>query len=145
MSGVVFADIGSSPGNKPSEGERKHVHYLDVFVAQGSSSDLNPEILPCGLDSWNMYEEFYLVRIIQGISIYVLKNQENIFLSFLPTIFRNQNIWNLIYGTNEAFHRNETHRRGEQMCGCPGGREGSGMDWESGANRCKLLHLEVDK
>ena len=51
-------------------------------------------------------------------------------------------IWNLIYGTNEPFHRRETHVLGEQIYGCQGGREGSGMDWESGVNRCKLLHLD---
>ena len=47
-------------------------------------------------------------------------------------------IWNLIYGTNESFHRKETHGLGEQTCGCQGGGEGSGMDWEFGVNRCKL-------
>ena len=47
----------------------------------------------------------------------------------------------LKYGTNESFHRKETHGRGEQTSGCQGG-VGSGMDWESGVNRCKLLHLE---
>ena len=31
---------------------------------------------------------------------------------------------------------------GEQTCGCQRGSEGSGMDWESGVNGCKLLHLE---
>ena len=30
-------------------------------------------------------------------------------------------IWNLIYGTNEPFHRKETHRLGEQTCSCQGG------------------------
>ena len=49
-------------------------------------------------------------------------------------------IWNLIYGTNETFHRKETHGLGEQTCGFQGG--GSGIDWEFGVNRCKLLHLE---
>ena len=51
-------------------------------------------------------------------------------------------IWNLIYGTNEPFHRKETHGFGEKTCGCQGGRGGSGMDWELGVNRCKLLPLE---
>ena len=37
-------------------------------------------------------------------------------------------IWNLIYSTNETFHRKETHGLGEQTCGCQGGQEGSGMD-----------------
>ena len=27
-------------------------------------------------------------------------------------------IWNLIYGTNEPFHRTENHGLGEQTCGC---------------------------
>ena len=27
-------------------------------------------------------------------------------------------IRNLIYGTNEPFHRNENHGHGEQTCGC---------------------------
>ena len=51
-------------------------------------------------------------------------------------------IWNLIYSTNELFHRNENHGHGEQSCGCQGGGRGSGMDWEYGVNRCKLLPLE---
>ena len=51
-------------------------------------------------------------------------------------------IYNLIYGTNEPFHRKETHRLEEQTCGCQVGEERSGMDRESGVNRCKLLHLE---
>ena len=49
-------------------------------------------------------------------------------------------IWNLIYGTNGPIYRKEIHGRGEQTCGCQGG--GSGMDWESGVSRCKLLYLE---
>ena len=51
-------------------------------------------------------------------------------------------IWNLIYSANEPFRRKETHGLGEQACGCPGGEGGSGMDWGSGVNRCKLWHLE---
>ena len=42
---------------------------------------------------------------------------------------------NLLYSTNETFHRKEIHGLGEQTCGCQGG--GSGMDWESGVNTCK--------
>ena len=41
--------------------------------------------------------------------------------------------------------RKETHGLEEQTCGCQGRRGGSGMDWESGVNRCKLLPLEWDK
>ena len=51
-------------------------------------------------------------------------------------------VWNLIYGTNELFHGKETHGLEEKTCGCQGGGRGSGIDWESGVNRCKLLPLE---
>ena len=51
-------------------------------------------------------------------------------------------IWNLINGTNEPFHRKETHELGEQTCGCQGAGGGSGMEWGSGVNRCKLSALE---
>ena len=51
-------------------------------------------------------------------------------------------IWYLIYSTNEPFPRKETHGLGEQTCGCQVGGRGSGMDWEFGVNRCKLLPLE---
>ena len=51
-------------------------------------------------------------------------------------------IWNLIYGTDKPFHRQVTHGLGEQICGGQGRGGGSGMDWEFGVNRCKLLHLE---
>ena len=51
-------------------------------------------------------------------------------------------IWNLIYGTNEYIHRKETHGLGEQTWGCQGGGRGSGMGWEFGVNRCKLLSLK---
>ena len=51
-------------------------------------------------------------------------------------------IWNLIYGTNEYFHRKETHGLGEQTHGCRGGEGGRGMDWKFGVRLCKLLHLE---
>ena len=51
-------------------------------------------------------------------------------------------IWKLKYSKNEPFHRKETHGLGEQICGCQGGGRGSGMDWESGVNSCRLLPLE---
>ena len=51
-------------------------------------------------------------------------------------------IWNLIYSTNETFHRKENHGHGEQICDCQGGGEGNGTDWELGVNRCRLLPLE---
>ena len=50
-------------------------------------------------------------------------------------------IWNLINGTNEPFHRKETHGHGGQTCGCKagGGVGESGIDLEFGlidANYC---------
>ena len=36
----------------------------------------------------------------------------------------------------------ENHGHREETCGCQGGGEGSGMDWELGVNRCKLLPWE---
>ena len=43
-------------------------------------------------------------------------------------------IWNLIFGTNETFHRKENHGHGENTRGCQRGEGGSGMDWEFGVN-----------
>ena len=51
-------------------------------------------------------------------------------------------IWNLIYGTDEPFHRKEIHGLGKQTCGCQGEWGRSGRNWEFGVNRCKLLLLE---
>ena len=36
----------------------------------------------------------------------------------------------------------KTHGLGKQTCGCQGGGGGTGMDWDFGVGRCKLLHLE---
>ena len=49
--------------------------------------------------------------------------------------------WNLKYGTNEPIHRAEIDSHREQTYGCQGRGE-SGMNWEFGVSRCKLLHLE---
>ena len=38
-------------------------------------------------------------------------------------------------------HR-QTHRQREQTCSPQGQQGGSGMDWDLGVSRCKLLHLE---
>ena len=35
-----------------------------------------------------------------------------------------------------------SHGHREQTCVCQGGGGGSGVDWEFGVSRCKLLHLE---
>ena len=51
-------------------------------------------------------------------------------------------MWNLTYVTNETFDRIEKNGLGEQTCGCHREGGGSGMDWESRVNKCKLLHLE---
>jgi len=48
-------------------------------------------------------------------------------------------IWNLIYSTNEPFHRKENHGLGEQACGCQGGGERVGWTGNLGlidANYC---------
>ena len=51
-------------------------------------------------------------------------------------------IWNVIYGTNEPFHRKETHDMENILMIAQGRGGGSGMDWEFGINRCKLLLLK---
>ena len=51
-------------------------------------------------------------------------------------------IWNLIYGTDEPFHRKENDGLGEQTCGCQGEGGGRGMDGVLGVHRCRLLPLE---
>ena len=43
---------------------------------------------------------------------------------------------------NLSTEKKETLGCGEQTCGCQGERGGSGVDWEFGVSRCKLLHLE---
>ena len=40
------------------------------------------------------------------------------------------------------FTKKQTHGFGEQTYVCQRGGGGTGMDWESGVNSCKLLHLE---
>ena len=39
---------------------------------------------------------------------------------------------------NLSTKQKQTHRYGEQTCGCQGGR----MDWEFGISRYKLLYIE---
>ena len=43
---------------------------------------------------------------------------------------------------NLSTEKKQTHGRGEQICGCQGGRGASGMEWNLGVSICKLLHLE---
>ena len=44
---------------------------------------------------------------------------------------------------NLSTKQKQTHRHGEQTCGCQGGRgAGGGMEWEFGISRCKLLYIE---
>ena len=42
---------------------------------------------------------------------------------------------------NLSTKQKQTRRHREKTCGCHGGG-GSGVDWEFGVSRCKLLHLE---
>lgn len=43
---------------------------------------------------------------------------------------------------NLPIKQKQTHRLGEQTCGCQGGREGGGIDGEFGGSKCKLLHIQ---
>ena len=43
---------------------------------------------------------------------------------------------------NLSAEKKQTHGHGEQTCGYQGKGGVSGMDWEPGVKRCKLLHLE---
>ena len=43
---------------------------------------------------------------------------------------------------NLSTEQKQTHGRREQTFGCQGGEGESGMDWEFGVSRWKLLHLE---
>ena len=43
---------------------------------------------------------------------------------------------------NLSTEKKQTHGHREHTCGCQGGEGGSGMDWEFGVSRCRLLHLE---
>ena len=43
---------------------------------------------------------------------------------------------------NLCIEKKQTHGHGEQTCVYQGRCRGSGMDWELGVGRCKLLHLE---
>ena len=51
-------------------------------------------------------------------------------------------IWNLIYGTNEPFHRKKKIMDLEKRLMVAKERGGRGTDWELGVNKCKLLLLE---
>ena len=54
-------------------------------------------------------------------------------------------IWLLIKNMtqlNLSTAKKQTHRHGEQTCGCQEWGRGSGMDWEFRVSRCKLFHLE---
>ena len=53
-------------------------------------------------------------------------------------------MWKLKYGTNEHIYETETWRTDmeNRLVVAKGGAEGSGMDWEFGVSRGKLLHLE---
>ena len=42
---------------------------------------------------------------------------------------------------NLSTEKKQTHLHGEQICGCQEKGGESGMDWEFGVSRHKLLHL----
>ena len=43
---------------------------------------------------------------------------------------------------NLSTKKKQTHEHKKQTSGCLAGGGGSGMDWEFGVSRCKLMHLE---
>ena len=43
---------------------------------------------------------------------------------------------------NLSKENKQTHGLEEQTCGCQGEGGRSGVDWEFGVSRCKLLHFE---
>ena len=43
---------------------------------------------------------------------------------------------------NLSTEKKQTHGLGEHKCGCQEGWGGSGMDWEFGVSKCRLVHLE---
>lgn len=47
--------------------------------------------------------------------------------------------------TNLPTEQKQTHRHGQQTCGCQGGRGGSEMDWGFAVNGCKLLTFRMDR
>ena len=50
-------------------------------------------------------------------------------------------MWNLKYGTDEPVYREETNSwTWRTYYGCQEGGGGSGMDWEFGVSKYKLLH-----
>ena len=52
-------------------------------------------------------------------------------------------MWSLKYGTNEPIYKTETLTDMEsRLVVAKVKRGGSGMDWEFGVSRCKLLHLK---
>ena len=54
-------------------------------------------------------------------------------------------IWNLIYSTNEPFHRKENHGLGKQTCGCLMRGGGSGRGSGAGAYQTQLrIDLQGD-
>ena len=40
-----------------------------------------------------------------------------------------------------SIEKKQIHGHGEQTCNCQGRGGGSGMDWEFGVSRCKLLYF----
>ena len=52
-------------------------------------------------------------------------------------------MWNLKYGTNELIYKTSGHTDIENRVVVARGMErGTGIGWEFGGSRCKLLHLE---
>ena len=46
---------------------------------------------------------------------------------------------------NLSTKQKQPHRHGEQICGCQGGGEESGIDWEFGVAKMQTITLGMDK
>ena len=70
---------------------------------------------------------------------YTLKNVKTVtaMLSIFTTMEKRTS-----YDTNLPMKQKPSHRHGEQTCGCQGGGNREGPDWEFGISRCKLLYIE---
>ena len=46
---------------------------------------------------------------------------------------------------NLSTKKKQTHGHGEETCGCHGGREGNGMDWDFGGQQMQTIAFGMDK
>ena len=52
-------------------------------------------------------------------------------------------MWNLKYNTNEIIYETEIDSQTQRTaCGCQGGWERGGIQWEFEVSRCKLIYIK---